>query len=293
MRDKGSHQGGIALRAWVALVAGLAATLTTIGAAHAVAPSNDSFATPRQLASSLGLVRGSNLDASKEAGEPDHAGVLGNKSVWYRWTAPRAGRVVFRMDLTEEPTFDSLLAVYQGDSVDALRTVASNDDVVPGSWAGRLAFTARAGSTYRVAVDGVSGKSGRFLLSWAMRPANDNFSAATRNAGASGLVRSDTSLATREVGEPRGQRRSVWYRWTAPRHGDVVLSTSGSLFDTKLFVYTGRTLGSLVLGAQNDDFREGVTSRVRLRVREGRSYRIAVTGFYGASGPMVLRWRML
>ena len=50
-----------------------------------------------------------------------------------------------------------MLAVYTGDAVDALSLVASNDDLascVPGSG---VAFTASAGTTYRIAVDGAAG----------------------------------------------------------------------------------------------------------------------------------------
>ena len=89
-----------------AVIAGLVASVATPGAARAVPPGNDSFATPRDLAGEFGLVRASTVDASKEAGEPDHAGVLGNKSVWFKWTAPNARRVMFRTGVPEGVAFD-------------------------------------------------------------------------------------------------------------------------------------------------------------------------------------------
>jgi hypothetical protein len=275
-----------------AVIAGLVASVATAGVAHAVPPGNDSFAMPKDLAGEFGLVRASTVDASKEAGEPDHAGVLGNKSVWFKWTAPNARRVMFRTGVPEGVAFDSLLGVYRGAAVDALTVVASNDDASPGEWASEVAFQPESGATYLVAVDGVAGKSGQFGLSWAMRPSNNDFAAARAISEASGSIRADTSLATREADEARWHRRSVWYRWTAPRTGDVVFRTGGSLFDTVLGVYSGRSLDSARLLAQNDDTAEDATSRVRLRAVKGRTYRIVVAGFNGDSGPAVLRWRM-
>jgi len=273
------------------LAAGLVTVVATPAAAWAAAPGNDAFANPSSLSGRFGVVSGSTTDASKEPGEPDHAGVLGNKSVWYRWTAPAAGRVVFQTAVGEGPLFDSLLAVYRGDSVDALTTVASNDDVDPLWWASRLSFDADAGATYQIAVDGVAGKSGPFQLAWAMKPPNDDFVAAETLTGTSGTTRSDTSLATRQIGEPRFQRHSIWYRWTAPRTGTVAFRTTGSLYDTTLSMYAGATFGSLRLLARNDDDAHG-SSTVRVHVRKGHAYRVAVDGFDGDSGPVVLRWRM-
>ena len=78
-----------------------------------------------------------------------------------------------------------------------------------------------------------------------MKPTNDDFAAAETLTGGSGRTRSDTSLATRQTGEPRFQRRSIWYRWTAPRTGTAVFRTTGSLYDTTLSMYAGARLGSL------------------------------------------------
>jgi hypothetical protein len=274
-----------------AVATGLVTVFAAPAAAWAAVPGNDAFATPSPLTGQFGVVNGSNTDASKEPGEPDHAGILGNKSVWYRWTAPTTGRVVFQTAVAEGPAFDSVLAVYQGDSVAALTPVASNDDVYPDWWASRLSFDAAAGSTYQIAVDGVAGKNGPFQLAWAMKPTNDDFAAAETVVGSSGTTRSDTSLATRQPGEPRFQRRSIWYRWTAPRTGTAVFRTTGSLYDTTLSMYVGSSLGSLRLLARNDDDRSGY-STVRVHVRKGHTYRIAVDGFFGDSGPAVLHWRM-
>jgi hypothetical protein len=60
-------------------------------------------------------------------------------------------------------------------------------------------------------------------------PANDNFSAAQRLAGAIGSVTGTLAGATAQPGEDGGvPTRSVWYCWTAPDAGDAVFDTEGS-----------------------------------------------------------------
>jgi hypothetical protein len=56
-------------------------------------PANDNFANSQLISGNTGSVTGTNAFASKEVGEPIHSadGVLSNKSVWYRWTAPNTG----------------------------------------------------------------------------------------------------------------------------------------------------------------------------------------------------------
>ena len=63
--------------------------------------------------------------ATIEAGEPNHAGQTGGHSVWFSWT-PSSDHIATLS--TKRSDFDTLLAVYTGDSVDQLTPVASNDD---------------------------------------------------------------------------------------------------------------------------------------------------------------------
>ncbi|MEX2394745.1 MAG: lysyl oxidase family protein, partial [Actinomycetota bacterium] len=48
------------------------------------APVNDAFSAPTAV--TLGATAGTNIDATKEAGEPSHGGDDGGASVWYAWT---------------------------------------------------------------------------------------------------------------------------------------------------------------------------------------------------------------
>jgi uncharacterized delta-60 repeat protein len=93
-------------------------------------PSNDSFASAAALDSSSlsGSISANNLGATTEAGEPSHAGFPALQSLWYKWTAPQDGEV--QMD-TIGSSFDTVLAVYTGNSVSALNQIAANDDMIP------------------------------------------------------------------------------------------------------------------------------------------------------------------
>jgi hypothetical protein len=73
-------------------------------------------------------VPGTNVDATKETGEPNHAGNPGGHSIWYGWTAPNQSGVVFIY--TCYSAIDTVLGVYSGSNVNALSHVASNDDAL-------------------------------------------------------------------------------------------------------------------------------------------------------------------
>jgi hypothetical protein len=85
-------------------------------------------------------------NATKEAGEPAHAGNQGGASVWYAWTAPAAGSY----GVTACGRFGKpLLAVYTGSAVGALTPVAADDHSCA-----VLRFDASQGTTYHLAIDG-------------------------------------------------------------------------------------------------------------------------------------------
>lgn len=123
---------------------------------------NDNFANATVISGSTLTVTGSNVGATKEPGEPNHAGNSGGKSIWYAWTAPTSGTVTLD---THGSTFDTLLGVYTGSSVSTLTTIASNDDdPAGGTTTSKLTFRALAGTTYYFAVDGYGGQSGSVTL---------------------------------------------------------------------------------------------------------------------------------
>ena len=116
------------------------------------APVNDALANATMISGISVQAIGHNFNATKEPGEPNHAGNAGGKSVWWKWTAPAAGQVFLT---TAGSEFDTLLGVYTGTDMNALTVVASNDDP-PDTFrdTSTLTFTATSGITYWIAVDG-------------------------------------------------------------------------------------------------------------------------------------------
>jgi hypothetical protein len=128
-------------------------TLTTVA-------SNDNFADALTLNGAKVQATGANTAATKQTGEPNHAGNAGGRSVWWKWTAPAAGAVSVN---TVGSSFNTLLAVYTGSTVSALSVIASDDDT-GGNLTSALTFTAVAGKTYLLAVDGYAGATGTIVL---------------------------------------------------------------------------------------------------------------------------------
>jgi fibronectin type 3 domain-containing protein len=130
---------------------------------RAVAPlTNDAFANATALSGTSVTLTASNVGATKETGEPNHGGNTGGHSVWWTWTAPTAGTVTID---TIGSNFDTLLGVYTGAAVNALTTIASNDDSpAGGTTTSKVTFTATAGTTYQIAIDGYGGASGNITM---------------------------------------------------------------------------------------------------------------------------------
>jgi hypothetical protein len=142
-------------------------TTVSSSATLTVIPANDKFTNRFTLSGTSVTTNGVNVSASKEAGEPNHAGYSGGRSVWWTWTAPVAGTVTLD---TIGSSFNTLLAVYTGSAVTNLTTIASDNDS-GGSGTSRLTFAAPAGAAYQIAVDGFSAASGNIVLNLSLAPA--------------------------------------------------------------------------------------------------------------------------
>lgn len=114
-----------------------------------VPPLNDDFLAPIDVVTGE-QIEGTNVFATRESGEPRHAGRDGDSSVWYRWTAAVDSPVTID---TSGSSFDTVLAAYVGGSLSALTEVAANDDNASSAQS-LVQFRAKAGTTYLIAVDG-------------------------------------------------------------------------------------------------------------------------------------------
>ena len=173
----GSHRG--VRRAASLLLLAFAAVLAAAASASAAPPSNDSFASPTPI--TLGTtVQATNVEATKESGEPNHAGNAGGHSVWFSWTAPRTETVGLSTPCgILGQGFVPLVAVYTGSAVNALTPVANNATIPAGSCGpfteqSEVEFEAQSGVEYRIAVDGKNGGSAAFELKLAGAPATTN-----------------------------------------------------------------------------------------------------------------------
>lgn len=274
-------------------------------------PTNNNLATAQRLSGACGLVQGHNTFATKESNEPAIEDNAGGASIWYVWTAPADGDVVFTTQ--GSPFLDTLLAVYTGNTINSLSLVSDNDDVSGGfldqlSYS-RVEFIASAGTIYKIAVDGfrsgTTPASGVTFLQWAFGPAtNDDFAAAQTITGTHGTINACNSFATLETDEPlhggNDGGRSIWYRWQAPATGVAVFDLGGSYFDTLLAVYRADgvpAVDRLALLAQSNDYFDGFSlafySRVEFSATAGVVYYVAVDGVNDGSGYISDGWLVM
>lgn len=149
-------------------------------------PTNDYFALSAQLPGTGGFVSAQNDQATREAGEPFHAGNDGGRSVWYWWRAPANGELALS---TAGSLLDSLLAVYLGNDLTNLTELVSNDDAFPGSGYSELSLFVVSNEVYRIAVDSYGAAVGEFGLQYVFTSQQaGNFFNLTINPGSGGVV---------------------------------------------------------------------------------------------------------
>jgi len=258
---------------------------------------NDRFATQILLFGASGGLFTNSFPATKETGEPAHAGLSGGSSVWFKWLSPPflPGRQFLTQIETTGSAFDTGLSVYTGTDLSSLTLVAENDDLAPGIKQSRVQFTADQQRHYLIAVDGFGGQAGDLNLFWNAGD-NNNFNQRLPLSGLAGQATSSNTFANKEAGEPNhaGQAggASMWWKWTAPVAGSFTFDTVGSSFDTLLGIYTGDLLASLTPVASDDDSAGGGASTVDFTAQAGIEYQIAVDGDGGAEGDITLNWQI-
>jgi hypothetical protein len=120
----------------------------------------DNFADRTQVTGTRVIYLSDNKGATREEGEPRHAGKTGGKSVWYTWKAPFTGVVTVE---TRGSTFDTLLGIYSGSTLANLLSRASDEDR-GGFYTSRTRFNAIKNREYHFAVDGFGAAEGDFNL---------------------------------------------------------------------------------------------------------------------------------
>lgn len=252
------------------------------------APANDNFADATIIGSASGTATADATFATVETDEPVVS--TSDASVWWRWTAPTTGLVVFD---TCDSNFDAVfLTAYTGTSVTALTEVAGNsfgcfDQAM-------VQFLATSGTEYYIAVSDVESSAGDVVLRWQMgvSPTNDDFADAIALSGAGGTFQMSTLFATQEENETAaaGTPHTVWWTWLAPMDASVTFDTCGSsLPEQHLAVYVGDTLNALTEMASGlDNTCDYSGSAVTFSATAGQLYRVAL-GSEGM-GDIVLHW---
>lgn len=125
-------------------------------------------------------------------------------------------------------------------------------------------------------------------------PANDDFAGAQPIVIGKDYTVTNIHEATVEAGQPStnscgssfSMNHTVWYSFTLPNAGTVLLSTGGSIFnytdlvtpDTKIAVYSGATLGTLSQVACNDDA-DTLYGQVVMTAAAGTTYYVMAGAF--------------
>ncbi len=218
-------------------------------------PSNDNFANRIFLNGAVLKTSGFNVLATKEPGEPEHAGKAGGSSVWWSWTAPNSGRVTVS---TIGSDFDTLLAVYTGTGVSNLQEVASDDDS-GGEGTSRLRFSSTVGTPYQIAVDGF-GASGNITLELALN-VPPSVSITNPIAGAAFAGPANIGLAAKASDSDGSVLEVAFYQ-----DGSLIGTVAKSPFT---FAWTNVVAGSYTLTAQAIDNLGLITTSAPVNIAVG------------------------
>jgi hypothetical protein len=117
-------------------------------------PANDSFANAETISGMQVHITRTNVEATKEPGEPQHSNNPGGSSVWFRWTAPMSRVMAFTTNRSST-NLDTIIGIYTGTSVNALTNVGGDNDIsTPTNLKTFLRQEVTQGTTYYIAVDG-------------------------------------------------------------------------------------------------------------------------------------------
>ena len=84
--------------------------------------------------------------------------------------------------------------------------------------------------------------------------------------------------------------KSIWMAWTSETFGIVTFRTRGSHIDTLMAAYVGQEIGALTEVASDEDDGGFFTSEISFNVTPNTFYAIAVDGYNGYEGEVVVEW---
>ena len=157
-------------------------------------------------------------------------------------------------------------------------------------------LTITASTTFRSAgfKDGMD-SSAITTAGYSLIGANDDFVNALPISDTMSSSAGNNINCTSESGEPSHYYTadaSAWWKWTAPKSGEVTFNTYSSYIDTTMAAYRGSSLSSLTKLDSNDDSGGTYQSEITFSVTAGTDYFIAVDGYYGEEGDITLSWNL-
>jgi hypothetical protein len=276
---------------------------------NSAALANDGFTSRVLLSGAHVSGIGYSRPATVEAGEP--AG-MGTKTVWWTYRPTADGRLT----LTTEgsATFSKNVGVYLGSNVSTLREVAFYSTSYS---SGNLAFSfpVTADTDYQIAVGSFSNSSGGSVVVTLSLDAasdvtdlnipnpatiqNDAFAQRVALNGKEVSAIGYTASATNEIGEPATSgAKSLWWTYTPPTPGRLIISTQGSdNYDKTIAVYLGSSLTGLRLVANVTNQYNGSTGNVvsfSIPVTAGTDYQVSLGNIYsrGAGDAAVISFSL-
>jgi subtilisin-like proprotein convertase family protein len=171
---------------------------------------SDSFAGRPQFFTLTDSIHGNTFGATSETGEPRHAGVAGGRSVWLNWKSPGNGIATFD---TIGSGFDTLLAAYTGQGFAALFPIAGDDDS-GGNLCSKMQFNVSDGADYNIAIDGVAGADGFYVLNWSFTALPPDATLPVIDVQPQDqIIQSNQTTSFFVVAHGVGQSSNVAYQW--------------------------------------------------------------------------------
>lgn len=252
---------------------------------------NDAFASRVALTGAQVSAIGYSRPASSEAGEPS---AMGTKTIWWTYRPAADGRLSLSTDGSS--TFSKNVGVYLGGNVSTLRDVAGQTTSYS-SGNPAFSFPVTADTDYQIAVGSFNNASGgSVVLTLTLDAAadvtdlnipnpatiqNDAFAQRVPLTGKEVSAIGYTTSATNEIGEPLNSgARSLWWTYTPPTAGRLIISTQGSdNFSKTVAVYLGNSLTGLRLVAEVTNQYNSSTGNVisfSLPVTANTSYQVSL-----------------
>ena len=208
------------------IVLSLSIGLILTATAFAFPPANDSFVNAEVVSGIQIHITRTNVEATKEAGEMNHASNVGGKSVWFKWTAPMSGTMSFTTNRSAT-NLDTLLHIYTGTALNNLFSVTFSNSIGSGNLRSFARTQVQQGTTYYIAVDGNFANNqtaeGTFLLD--IQPSFQYQGADYNSDGMTDFSYFRPSDGTWNVFSSSTQQ-IINYRWGT--NGDIPLVYSGN-----------------------------------------------------------------